>query len=247
MSDSSLVPVGGGLDAHTAFGGIDSSDLTVPRLKILHKEGMFEDSLSNEQFATIDVITLGLVRQRVMWALDVEDDAKPLCKSRDFEFGTPGDDFPWDASKLSKADFSDGKLPCENCHLKEWDTHPRGKTPWCTEQHVYPLLMSVGEDAWSAAILTVQRTGMKPSKAYISSFVRAKRPLFTKFTRLSLEQNKRGSVFYSVPKFQVLGDTDPANHAEYGEQFLGIRHFLMTPRIEDDAVVVGSDDSEPEF
>ena len=82
---------------------VDAGDITVPRLKIVHAEGVFQDNLSNAKFAELNVILLGLVKQRLMWDVEVEDDAKPLCKSADFDHGIPSDSFPWEASGLVKA------------------------------------------------------------------------------------------------------------------------------------------------
>lgn len=231
---------------------VDASDMSVPRLKIVHQEGKFQDSLSNEKFDEVEVVLLGLVKQRLMWDVEVEDDAKPLCKSTNFDSGNPGENFPWGASGLVQADFAGGlALPCENCKLKDWGSHPRNDSPWCSEQHVYPLLMKV-DDVWAPSILTIQKTGIKPSRTYLSSFVRTKKPLFTKITKLSLDTNKRGSVVYSVPKFAAVGETEPGDWPEFAQQFLSLRSWLQNPprRDDDDATVTptsSSDDDDVTF
>lgn len=239
MSDSSsLVHAGTGDDFETGLEDFDvSSDAVVPRIKIVHSEGVFQDTLSNEKFSEMNVILLGLVKQRILWHTDVADDALPLCKSYNFKAGIPGKEFPWKESLFDKAEAeasSDDQygvvLPCDGCQLKEWGTDPRnGKAPWCTEQHTYPLLYDVGNGTWAPAILTVQKTGIKPSKAYCTGFARSRTPLFTVHTGLTLTTEKRGSVVFSTPNFAKGDPTDPARWPAFKEQFVVTRNFLAMP------------------
>jgi len=237
---------------------VDASDVIIPRLQIKHDEGVFVDNLSKQVFTELDCVILGLVKQRIFWADEVEEGDKPLCKSPDHDHGFPqiSDDvkkdkrFPWDKSNFDPANFpADGPnavnglvtLPCASCHFKEWDNNGfNQKVPPCAEQHTYPLLYNTNtenpnEPIWAAAILTVQKTGIAPSKRYISSFQQSNQPMFTARSLVTLTLNKRGTVTYSVPGFRKTGQTDSSMWGQYSEQYRQIRAFCRTPPRNTDA------------
>jgi hypothetical protein len=223
-------------------------DIVIPRLNIVHKDGRFIDNLSKAEFDELDCILLGLVKQRIFWHDDTDDGDRPLCKSPDFDHGfpnvseeTPKDKrFPWDKSNFNPTDFPPGgptslnglvTLPCASCVFKEWEKGD-WKVPPCAEQHTYPLLYNSGtesEPIWTAAILTFQKTGIKPSRSYISSFAQSNTPMFTARTKITLSVLKRGTVEYSVPTFRKVGQTDSDLWGQYGDQYRSIRSFLRNP------------------
>lgn len=221
---------------------IDSSDLSMPIIKMVHDQGLWEDSLSGEQFEEMDVILLGLIKQRVLWPAEMAEEADaPLCRSYNFTQGHPSDKFPLkvkgdpasplEASGYGADDYNAGPLSCTTCNLKEWGSHPSRDVPWCVEQYVFAVLMTEpGEDLGSPAILTLQRSSIKPAKAYITSYVRSKQPLFTARTTLKLNAQSRGSVKYSVPKFVKGAATDPDFHSQYAEMYHHVKDFVTTPR-----------------
>lgn len=228
-------------DGFTGLEDFDvSTDAVMPRLKIVGKDAEFEDNLTGERHNSINVILLGLVKQRILWDAEVEDSAAPLCRSLDFAAGLPGKDFPTKTSGFDRDTVEGaqegGSLPCASCQLKEWGTNPRGSTPWCSEQHTYPLLMEQGEGSnlWQPAILTLQRSGIKASKAYITGFARSRTPLYTVKTRISLQAQKRGTVDYAVPVIARNGPTEQESWPEYAQTYRNIRSFLTTPRTTDD-------------
>ena len=223
---------------------IGAGDVVIPRLSIIHADGVFQDNLSKAQFPKLQVILLGLVKQRIMWDKEVDEGDKPMCKSPDFEHGFPQVNpevkadkrFPWAKSNFNEGDFPAGgptslaghvTLPCNSCIFKEWDKGD-WKQPPCTEQHTYPLLYADGEE-WKPAILTLQRTGIKPSRQYISAFAQSRTPTFTAITELSLTLQSRGSVKYSVPVFKKLDTSDRNFWSEYANQYRGIREYLRQP------------------
>ena len=73
-------------------------DVIIPRLRIVHDEAVFENNLTKDRYETLDVILLGLAKQRIMWDDEVGEGDKPMCKSPDFEHGFPlvRDDIPKD-------------------------------------------------------------------------------------------------------------------------------------------------------
>ena len=229
---------------------IDTSDLSMPQLKIVHDQALFEDSLSGEQFDTMDVILLGLVKQRVLWPSEMGEEAEaPLCRSYNFTEGVPGEKFgermkrdpasPLEASGYTEADVLAGHLSCLSCNLKEWGSHPSRDVPWCVEQFVLAVMIgSPDEPIGSPAMLTLQRSSIKPAKAYITSFVRTRTPLFVNRTTMSLNGQSRGTVKYSIPKFVKGVPTDAEYHGDYAELYRQVKDFVTTPRVAEEETAV---------
>lgn len=230
---------------------LTAGDVMLPRLQLDHKQAVFRDGLSKSEYPKLTVIILGLIKQRIFWAEDTEDKDKPLCKSPDFSHGFPNvrDDtprdkqFPWNKSNFNPADFPPGganslnglvTLPCDACIFKEWDKGD-SKVPPCTEQHTYAVLYwsnpdEPPEDArWTTALVTFQKTGIKPSKSYMSSFVQSKQPMFTVVTEITLSPRKRGTVEFAVPEFRKGAATDRDMWVNYGDQYRSIREFVRQP------------------
>lgn len=209
-------------------------DAVMPTIRIDHKKGVFVDALSKEEFPTMRCVMLGLIKQRVLWEPEVEESPKgPLCKSYDFEVGFPDPKrFPWKASDFPEQTGEQGdiKLPCENCSLKDWGTHPGRDTPWCSEQHTFAVMQDVGNGNLVPALFTVQRSAIKPSKTYMTSFFRKKEALFTVWTEISLDHRKRGQVDFAVPEFKTVDKTEPGDFPMYARNFAEIREFVQTPR-----------------
>lgn len=241
----------------TGLEDVGVGDVMIPRLRIEHAEGKFKDSLSGAVYDKLTVVLMGLVKQRIMWAEDIEDGDQPLCKSPDHDHGFPNvnteikkdKQFPWAKSNFDPADArslelapgeskahpngwsSNGLpiLPCSSCVFQQWDKGD-WKVPPCAEQHTYPLLYSpdgTGE-SWTPALLTLQKTGIKPSRQYISSFAQAGNPMFTVFTELSLSLQSRGSVKYSVPVLKRLGPTDRDDWRDYADRQRSIRAYIRS-------------------
>lgn len=241
---------------------ISASDVAIPRLKINHSDGVFEDSLSKATFPRLQAVLLGLVKQRIFWDDDVEDGDKPLCKSPNFDYGFPNlrDDvaadkrFPWAKSNFDRSQAqpveidangsypngwsSNGLpvLPCAQCVFKEWPKNGEKGGPPCAEQHTYPLLYTPDEgESWQPALLTLQKTGIKPSRSYLSYFAQSKQPMFTSYTELTLTQQSRGSVKYSVPNLRRLEQTPREQWGEFADQYRNIRDFVRSaPRAADE-------------
>lgn len=243
---------------------IDASDLVIPRLRIDHEKGLFEEKNSGFSTPLLDCVLLGIVKQRIFWRGDVEEGDRPACKSSDFEHGFPNFSdnvprdkrFPWAESNFDQEHFPADQdfnghvtLPCASCAFKEWTTKD-GKSvpPLCSDQHTYPLLYTPDEgQSWLTALLTLQKTGIKPSKQYISSFAQMNRPLFTVRTELRLDIVKRGTVTYSVPKFKRGEATEQLQWGAYGETMRNVRSFIRQPprRDEDDAEVASAPADDP--
>lgn len=229
------------------LGDIKASELTIPRLEIMHAEGRFRDRNSKAEFETLTAVMLGVVKQRIMWDKEVDDGDQPQCKSPDFDNGFPqlrtdipkDKQFPWAKSNFNPADYPPGpdgliRLPCEKCVFQEWNVNG-WKNPPCAEQFTFPLLYDTGDGEMSPAILTLQRSAAKACKQYITAFKGARQPMFTVNTQLSLTLNSRGKVVYSTPTFKRLGPTDSSYWSEYADNYRSIREFLrQAPRPRDE-------------
>jgi hypothetical protein len=135
----------------------------MPTIKIDHERGKLVDSNSGEEYDELYWIMLGLVKQRVLWPPEVSEGKEyPLCRSYDFHTGHPDEDkFPWKASNFNPQSYSDPvRLPCDECPLQVWGSHPNREAPWCSEQHTYPVLVPFGDDGknLAPAIFMAQRS-----------------------------------------------------------------------------------------
>lgn len=225
---------------------LDEGDVRVPRLKIVGKRAVFKDATTGQEYPEINTIILGLVKQRIMWDRDVDEDEKPLCKSSDFATGFPTVEgakpdklFPWYESGFDPGQYNQYSsdpahnghvvLPCAQCKFKEWSGK---KPPRCAESFVYALLYGgPDEEPTMPAIIALQRSAISAAKSYNSYFAAQKQPFFTCYTKLSLVQRQRGDVDYATPVIQRGEKTDQNMWGFYGSQARSIRDFLrQAPR-----------------
>lgn len=238
-------------DLDTGLEDFKPEEATIPRLGIAHADGVFKDNLTGEQFAEMYGVILGLVKQRVMWPAELGDDGQPpQCKSSDAATGYPNMDnrsgigFPWaesglDASSLPVDTAGRVTIACEACPFSQW-TKGVGKNipPRCSERHTFPILFNTDspDGPWDrAGIISFQRSGLTPSKRYLSAFSHSKQPLYSVVTKLTLTRQQRGTVKYSVPVFSKVADVDRDEWPEYSTQYRGLREFLRRgPRSDED-------------
>lgn len=230
----------------TGLDDLTPNDLVVPRLKIKHKDGVFEDGATGEQTPVLYCVILGLVRQRVLFHHNVEDGDVPMCKSPDFQVGYVNLDppnkkksFPWERAQFDPNDYppdAEGRvtLPCAGCKLKDWGTHPVTENkPYCAEQHTLPIywaksLEELNDGSFQAGLLTFQKTGIPPSKRYLGTFKQRNVGAYTAVTEISLNMQQRGQTVYCTPQFRKLDDTNAEQWPTYSEHYAGIRHFLIS-------------------
>lgn len=222
----------------------DSSDAVMPTLRIEHQDGVFKDGQSGQEFDELNVILLGMVKQRVLWEPEIEEDKNGLlCRSYNFSIGHPNEErFPYE-----EAGFADGDnvLPCESCKLKDWGTHPKRNAPWCSMQYTFPLLRITDDGGMVPCLFTVQRSALQDARAYCSSFAGEGRPLYTAVTNLTLDNRKRGSVKFAVPKFKRTTKTEEEFWGEYANRYRFIREFIQRPRNDSQAEAEGHEDEAP--
>lgn len=248
------------------LGEIKQSEVPTPRLRIIGKEGVFENADTSEKYESLNVILLGLVRQRIFWGKEVAEGEVPLCRSLDAIHGTPNVDdevpvkkqFPWSKSNFdrkqlpilpdSKTDDTPNGQPvaqCDKCIFAQWDDE-NDQFP-CNEQLVVPCYYEDKSGMWAPGILTFQSSGFKNTTRYLGAMKGRQAP-FQSYTKIELEQRTNGDVVYSVPKF-IKGDATPGgepnaqgvpeNWAEYYDTFTQVKEFLRRPRVRR-----GHDDNE---
>lgn len=232
---------------------IDSSELSLPRLEIVHEEGRFRDRNSQQEFERLQAVILGVVKGRIMWDRVMDDNDRPQCRSNDFRTGFPqmrtdipqSKQFPWDKSNFAPTAFPPGpdgqiRLPCAQCHFKDWDHNGFGqKKPPCSETFHLAMMYDDGSGVFSPAILTLKSSAVPSVRKYITPFKAQKQPMFTALTEMTLNIERKGGANgkkYSVPTFKRIGQSNPANWQEYMGSFRSIRDFLQRePRPDDKA------------
>lgn len=223
---------------------LEEGDLTIPRVTIDHPGGQFVDSQTNERFDEFDAIMLGLVKQKVLWPPEPGAEGEgPMCRAVDNAIGVP-DPTKWVAkfngvtavtvSGFTFEEVEAGNLPCANCGLKEWDSHPNNGTPWCNEQYTFAIIRLMEDGTQIPALISFQKTGLKACKSYVSGFRQARRPLYTAVTRLTAVHQKKGTVEFVTPSFAKVADSDPSEHPHYSQSLAQIRTFITTPRTVDE-------------
>lgn len=228
--------------------------IQLPRLVLKHADRVFLDSATNEEYPYLVGIPLGLVRQRVMWSPDMgEDKGRPQCKSSDAVDGYPNvkdvgtdDEFPWDEFPISmeqttKDEYDRPVLKCNGCPFAEWTKDKKGKPkpPLCKERYTFPFLYTTNRNPDqsfntqgpfdAAGVFSLQGSGIKPARTYMSRFAASKMPLYSAIAQITLRGEERGSVKYSVPEFKKLDNTDPSDWYTYSEQLVQVREYLKAP------------------
>lgn len=259
-SGGGVTPYDPEMDAGLGFEDIGAGDMTLPRLTINHKAGLFKNSLSGEEFPVLKAVLLGVIKQRVMWDETVDTGDRPMCKSPNHDYGFPNVDpkthvdkqFPWARSNFTpdmakplelspNVSYPEGwssngllVLPCAACKFSKWD-QDGVKVPPCAEQHTYPLMYETEDGGLMPALISFQKTGIKPSKTYINAFAQSKTPMFTQWSEIKLNQFSRGSVDYCVPTFKKVGETPRDMWGEFAQQYRGVRNFVrQAPRNADE-------------
>ncbi|MGD8718378.1 MAG: hypothetical protein PVH29_06095 [Candidatus Zixiibacteriota bacterium] len=156
---------------------LDDDELTTPRIKIDHDTGKFVNNLTEEEFEELNCVLLDVRLSRVRWDKNL-DNQEPLCRSNDRVKGegNPGGE-------------------CAKCSLQEWTN---GDKPECAETHTYLGL----DEAGAPFFFTVSRTGIPPSRRYLSGAQYRRKPIYATWTVLTLKAQKKGGNTYYVPVFK---------------------------------------------
>lgn len=238
----------------TGLDDMDASDLSVPRLSIIQNEGQFKDSLSGNKYPEIDVIILGLVKQRSLWHANVTpgEESKPMCRSNDFMTGFPQmkpvsleKSFPWQRAGLGQEHLiprEDGQwaVACASCALKDWGSAPDEKKPYCSEVWSMPLLMDPFQNGqWMPFVLSIQKSNISPTKKYLGGYKAANSATFTMITHIKLNMAKSGQVTFSNTEYSMTERSESSQWQAYEDMYIEMRNFLIqAPRVFDDVPTV---------
>lgn len=227
---------------------IDAGDLVTPRFAIDHNKGVWVNSLNNQEYSGFTAILLCRVKQRIMWKPKLEDNSDPRCRSNNFRMGFPNvnpkskqdDLFPWSASVFNPSDYPPDAahnnlpvLPCDTCTFKNWENDDK---PSCKEQWTFAALAFLATPAnangeWVPVLFTIQGTGLKSIRPYISEFIQRRSPLFTQMTAITLKAEQKGRNTYYIPIFSASGGTSQDSWRDYAsktEMFQG--YLKQDPR-----------------
>lgn len=217
----------------------------MPRLSIVHPDGVFVNSLTDETFKVLNGVALGMVKQRAMFHKEMgKEKLKPQCKSSDAVTGYPTmqgnekDLFPWDKVPFTPHDLAKDEhgrltIPCASCPLAQWGE--KKTPPPCAERHAYPVLFSDKED-WQpgdelpySGIVTFQKSGIKPSVNFLRAFHTSKLPVYSSYMQIKLNREKTGMIVYSVPEFKRISPTDREDWPNYRSDLAAVRELLRQP------------------
>lgn len=221
--------------------GLDGFSLdhsVIPRISIDHESGKLKDNLSEEMHDTLDVVVLGIQVQRILWPVKMGESDKPLCKSRNGVHGLPllegTPKFNFRESNFTEASLATDAhgnqiLPCEACSLKDWTKDPSDPTrnvqPRCAEQFTFILETQDGGNA----LFTVQRTGLKSARRYLTGFKQRQQPTFICRTTIGVAIQGSARRQYGTPTFTKGPATDQEAWPEYAETVRDLISFLTTP------------------
>jgi hypothetical protein len=236
---------------------MSAADVGTPRIQIDHDEIMFRDSQTGELYPQLEnIVILGLQKQRVLFPAIIGDEGAndPMCKSFDAKTGlaVPAT-FPWPSTKFDPnaypkvgedTDFPRISLPCAECNLQNWDTHPRRESPWCTLQNTVIILNNY-DGVWMPALISFQRSALKGCNTYLSSFIRAAKPAFTAYTTITLDRGKKGTNEYGIPKFTKGQATPPENYPYFSQVLREVKDYLTQSLRGDDEEMIGVESSTP--
>ena len=222
------------------FGG----NASVPSrfININHADGMFEvpgffqdngyikglPRSSNSVIANTDeinVVILGLVRQREMWT----EDRKRACESPDAVTGYPTPNFP-EAHKTVG-----GKLACHDCPFHKWQNN---KPPLCKELWILPVAFVKQTDSgpqYSANVYYLKFTyaSIRNIEKYLTPFRDQKIPAYTETTCITLSRASRDGNRFAIANFSKSAVKDfTADQWPYFSQLLkDAREYLLTPPV----------------
>lgn len=244
-ADQAPVPVGHEDEFDNEAGALPRYKM-VGEVESLGGQPGFVNETAGIAVPSLDVIVLGAVKGRVLWPPEMSDGGNsiPYCKSLDGlvglpDMGEPDSEppragyFPWKAvpPEFKALLTPENTVPCGECPLKEWGSHPTQDKPWCAEQSTWVVKFGDGE-ADDGALLTFQRSSLKPAQNYIMGFRSPKPglPMFVVRTKITLTQQTRGTVVFAIPTFKRGEATVEANHNEWASQYIQVRNYLHTQR-----------------
>jgi len=200
--------------------------LAPPRLyeimKIDHSAGQFWSGESNIG-KEIDVIMLGLIRQRTLWPPKDSKRSRPDCESPDFEHGYAKiDTFPWKDTDFVEpigGGTRPHELPCDQCPLRNWqDRTP----PRCAQVWNVPVIYGAG-----LFVIPFSASALSDLENYMRPFRDSRTPLYTVITRIKLSRVEKKGRRYVVPHFSQTANTDTRVYPEYSSKLNQVKEVMQ--------------------
>jgi len=214
-------------------------------VRIHHRTGRFYIAGATEidLGKDIQIIPLGLLRERTMWPRDderAELGNRPMCKSDDAITGTPGPSFPWVEYEGDASAPNAEKVPCDGCNFRKWsgETQPR-----CVQTWIVPALIQLTHSAAAVQHIGEEQvfnfqfsaSGIKALEEYLKPYRDNGIPTYTNITRVVLSKVARNGKHYTIPKFEKLAMTSPELHPRFSFFLRQVReHFapeVRTPKL----------------
>lgn len=188
-----------GADSYTGLEEIDSTDLTIAKIKLLQAmseevgsrkgmPGQFYNAQTGEAMDEIECYLLRVGKSRAMFKQPYVKGSRALCSSVDCKMGTTAEG---------------KKKSCVGCPNADWGkAQAAGKTkPDCNQSYV--LFGATYEDG-TPFRFTCSGDAVKVCKAFINSLMYKKMPLFVHKIKItaSAVSNNKGNYF--VPKFEFI-------------------------------------------
>ncbi len=184
-------------DAQQFHQGLRYTGPQVPRAKIDHNRGVFlvpgADGETEEHEELHDLVVVEVKTGRIMWDPDQEPGSGSwVCRSSDGLTPDDGGEYPG---------------PCNQCPQSKWGPKVGGKAspPECDET-VTALILRLDGPPF---LYQGARTALRPMQGFFhKNFVRTGAPYFTSYVSIFLEEHKKGSRTYYVPRFELGNGTE---------------------------------------
>lgn len=247
---------------YAGFGGRSSAPKSTaptaryPVVKINHDRGVFFGSDAGHSVLgkTLDIVVLGLVRQRELW-VDGESGRKQACESPDATTGyAKANYFDYEAAGFDRRQFPGPpsgeivKLACDYCELRKWQDNPGGnrKPPPCTSSWVLPFiyardpikdavdLLAVAraqpdELEKSVHLLPVKFSSQRSLEKYLTPFRDSKTPTYTVRTRVTLSRREKDGRRFSDASFEQLDQVNGSVFSYMSGALRTVREYLIEP------------------
>jgi hypothetical protein len=185
------------LEDYSGYEDFDSSDLIIPRVKIIQPTsrkgtaGKFSMNLTEEEFDEMSIVVIKAARSRVLWPPVDSDLEEPLCKSSDFLNPDASVQAPMSTVCAEYVMKGDLKVLETVCTKAKWISDER---PDCNQ--VYNLLCLTGENVpfW----ISMAGASIGPVKRFISAIALQRKKLWRFETKISTEERTKPSRHFVV-------------------------------------------------
>jgi hypothetical protein len=223
------------------------------QIRINHDRGVFTNHGSHIG-KSLDVIILGLVRQREYWQGEAGS-RRMACESVDYEIGyARANTFDYDAAGFDRRNYPGPpsgeivKLKCEDCQLRKWQEKATGSgrtPPPCSSTWMLPIVLaptpiedrvdllklpfSKNNLTKSVKLMPVKFSSQRSLEKYLTPFRDSKTAAYTVRTRISLSRREKDGRRFSDAAFEQLDKVGGATYPDLSEALRTMREYLTEP------------------